>query len=62
MKTCNRILATAIAAAGLLGTALPAYARLTAAEAARLGADLTRVFFGGGSGEANACRTVARPT
>ena len=41
MKTMNRILATAIAAAGLLGTALPAYARLTAAEAARLGADLT---------------------
>ena len=26
MKTLNRILATAIAAAGLLGTALPAYA------------------------------------
>ncbi len=41
MKTYNRILATAIAAVGLLGTALPAYARLTAAEAARLGADLT---------------------
>ncbi len=41
MKTMNRILATAIAAAGLLGTALPAYAKLTAAEAARLGADLT---------------------
>jgi hypothetical protein len=41
MKTLNRILATAIAAAGLLGTALPAYAKLTAAEAARLGADLT---------------------
>ncbi len=41
MKTMNRVLATAIAAAGLLGTALPAYAKLTAAEAARLGADLT---------------------
>ena len=41
MKTMNRILATAIAAAGLLGTALPAYAKLTAADAARLGA--TRV-------------------
>jgi len=41
MKTLNRILATAIAAAGLLGTALPAHAKLTAAEAARLGADLT---------------------
>jgi len=35
MKNLNRILATAIAAAGLLGTALPAYAKLTAAEAAR---------------------------
>ena len=41
MKTINKVLATAIAAAGLLGTALPAYAKLSAAEAARLGADLT---------------------
>jgi Protein of unknown function (DUF1329) len=41
MKNINKVLATAIAAAGLLGTALPAYAKLTAAEAARLGADLT---------------------
>ena len=41
MKTLNRILATAVAVAGLLGTALPAYAKLTADEAARLGADLT---------------------
>ena len=41
MKTLNRILTTALAVAGLLGTALPAYAKLTADEAARLGADLT---------------------
>ena len=37
MKTLNRILTTALAVAGLLGTALPAYAKLTADEAARLG-------------------------
>src|SRR5512138_395337 len=43
MKTINAVLATAIAAAGLLGTALPAYAKLSAAEAARLGADLTPI-------------------
>jgi len=41
MKTLNRILATAVAAAGLVGAAMPAYAKLTDAEAARLGADLT---------------------
>ncbi len=41
MKTINTILAAAIAAAGLVGVALPAYARLTPAEVARLGADLT---------------------
>ena len=41
MKTLNRILTTALAVAGLLGTALPAHAKLTADEAARLGADLT---------------------
>ena len=41
MKTLNRILTTALAGAGLLGTALPAHAKLTADEAARLGADLT---------------------
>ena len=39
MKTLNRILSTALAVAGLLGTALPAHAKLTADEAARLGAD-----------------------
>jgi hypothetical protein len=43
MKTLNRILTTALAVAGLLGTALPAYAKLTAEEAARLGADLTPI-------------------
>src|SRR5512139_2330665 len=41
MKTINAVLASAVAAVGLMGTALPAYAKLTAAEAARLGADLT---------------------
>ena len=41
MKTLHTILAAAVAAAGLIGAALPAYARLTDAEAARLGADLT---------------------
>src|SRR5512137_783413 len=43
MKTINRILVAAFAVAGLVGTAAPAYAKLTAAEAARLGADLTPV-------------------
>jgi Protein of unknown function (DUF1329) len=42
MKTMTRILACAVAAA-LLGVAAPASAKLTAAEAARLGADLTPV-------------------
>jgi hypothetical protein len=41
MKTINRILATAFAAAGLVGASLPAHAALSDAEAARLGADLT---------------------
>ena len=42
MKTLNRILATAIAAAGLLGTSrCPRMRNSSAAEAARLGADLT---------------------
>ena len=43
MKTINRILATAVAAAGLVAAAMPAHAKLSAAEAARLGADLTPV-------------------
>ena len=43
MKTMNKVLVAAIAAAGLFGTALPAYAKLSAADAARLGADLTPV-------------------
>jgi hypothetical protein len=43
MKTINTILAAAIAAAGLVGAALPAYAKMTEAEVARLGADLTPV-------------------
>ena len=43
MKTINRILATALAAAGLVGAALPAHAKLSDADAARLGADLTPV-------------------
>ncbi|MDQ1342529.1 MAG: hypothetical protein QG571_1147 [Pseudomonadota bacterium] len=42
MKTMTRILACAVATA-LLGVAAPASAKLTAAEAARLGADLTPV-------------------
>jgi hypothetical protein len=42
MKTMTRILATAVAAARV-GIAAPAQAKLTAAEAARLGADLTPV-------------------
>jgi hypothetical protein len=41
MKTMNRILASAIAATALAGFAAPASAKLTDAEAARLGADLT---------------------
>ena len=40
MKTMTRILATAVAAT-LFGVAAPAQAKLSAAEAARLGADLT---------------------
>ena len=43
MKTINTILAAAIAAAGLVGAALPAHAKLTEAEVARLGADLTPI-------------------
>jgi len=43
MKSMNQVLATAIAAAGLMTAALPAYAKLTDAEVARLGADLTPV-------------------
>ena len=35
MKTINRILATAVAAAGLVAAAMPAYAKLSADEAAR---------------------------
>jgi hypothetical protein len=42
MKTTTRILATAVAAA-LIGVATPASAKLTEAEVARLGADLTPV-------------------
>ena len=42
MKTMTKILAAAVAAA-LLGVAAPASAKLTDAEAARLGADLTPV-------------------
>ena len=34
MKTLNAVLASAVAAVGLMGTALPAYAKLTAAETA----------------------------
>lgn len=41
MKTINRILVTAFAAASLAGFAAPASAKMTAAEVARLGADLT---------------------
>jgi hypothetical protein len=41
MKTINRILAAALAVAGLAGASLPAYAKLTDAEVARLGAELT---------------------
>ena len=40
MKTMTKVLATSVAAA-LLGVAAPASAKLTDAEAARLGADLT---------------------
>jgi hypothetical protein len=44
MKTIDRILATAVAAAvGFVGAAAPAYAKLSADEVARLGADLTPV-------------------
>ena len=44
MKTIDRILATAVAAAvGLVGAVTPAYAKLSADEVARLGADLTPV-------------------
>jgi hypothetical protein len=43
MKTMNKVLASAIAAASLLAAALPAQAKLSAADAARLGADLTPV-------------------
>ena len=43
MKNINTILAGAIAAVGLAALALPAHAKLTADEAARLGADLTPV-------------------
>jgi len=42
MKTMTKILAATVAAA-LLGVAAPASAKLTDAEAARLGADLTPV-------------------
>jgi hypothetical protein len=41
MKTMHTILAAAIAVAGLAGVAAPASAKLTDAEVARLGADLT---------------------
>ena len=41
MKTINTILATALAAAGLVGAMMPAHAKLSDADAARLGADLT---------------------
>jgi hypothetical protein len=41
MKILNRILASAIAAASLLAVTLPAQAKMSAADAARLGADLT---------------------
>jgi len=41
MKTGTKILASAVAAATLVGFAAPASARLTDADAARLGADLT---------------------
>ena len=54
MKTMTRILATAVAAA-LFGLAAPAQAKLTAAEAARLGADLTPL---GGEKAANKDGTI----
>jgi hypothetical protein len=41
MKTINQMLAGAIAVAGLVAGALPAHAKLSAADAARLGTDLT---------------------
>jgi hypothetical protein len=41
MKTMNRLLASAVAAATLAAVSMPASARLTEAEVARLGADLT---------------------
>ena len=41
MKTMNKILGAAIAAAALAGFAAPAAAKMTPAEVARLGADLT---------------------
>src|SRR5512140_3389290 len=43
MKTINTLLATAFVAAGLVGAVMPAHAKLTDAEADRLGADLTPV-------------------
>jgi hypothetical protein len=43
MKTINQILGAAIAVACLVGTATPALAKLSDAEVARLGADLTPV-------------------
>jgi hypothetical protein len=55
MTTSFRILATAVAAALLLGAAGPASAKLTAQEAARLGADLTPL---GGEKAGNKAGTI----
>ena len=43
MKTMSTILASAVATVALLGAALPAQAKLSDAEVARLGVDLTPV-------------------
>ena len=43
MKTINRILATAVAAAGLVAAAMPAYAKLFCRRSGAPGADLTPV-------------------
>jgi hypothetical protein len=43
MKTTNNVLVAALAAAGLAVAALPAHAKLSAADAAKLGAELTPI-------------------
>ncbi len=55
MRTINRILAAAVATAALVGAALPAHAKLSAAEAAKLGAELTPI---GAERAANAAGTI----